>query len=104
MAMGGVGVGNMFYRYAANYRALRNGSCEITEGRIAKFRPISGKGGYEEFEVSGHHFGYAYNNLGGSGLRFSGAFLVPLRNGLYVKIWHREGVICRLDALLEPSR
>jgi hypothetical protein len=36
LAAGGLGYGNVFYQYAANRRALKEGSCEITEGSITK--------------------------------------------------------------------
>jgi hypothetical protein len=31
-------------------------------------------------------------------LRSSKSFRVPLKEGLYVRVWHRHGIICRLDA------
>jgi hypothetical protein len=56
------------------------------------------KGDSEHFFVGGREFQYSNANLGGSGLRSSKSFKVPLQNGLYVKLWHRHGIICRLDA------
>jgi hypothetical protein len=102
LVAGGFGIGNVFYNYASNLRALRAGSCGIAEGPIANFHPqnIMRKGDSEHFIVGGREFSYDYDNLGGSGLRSSKSFRMPLKEGLYVKIWHRQGIICRLDASL----
>jgi hypothetical protein len=100
LVAGGIGFGNVFFQYSANVRALRGGTCEQVEGFIASFHPqnIMQKGDSEHFAVSGHEFEYDYDNLGGGGLRSSKNFPLPLRDGLYVKVWYRRGVICRLDA------
>lgn len=105
LAAGGVGYGNVFYQYSANLRALRTGSCEIAEGTIANFHPenVMRKGDSEHFVVAGHEFTYSSGNLGGSGLRSSKSFRVPLKEGLYVRVWHRHGIICRLDAFPPQS-
>ena len=99
-AAGGLGYGNVFHQYAANLRALKAGSCETVEGPIQNLHrenPMK-KGDSEHFVVSGRAFQYSSGNLGGSGLRSSRNFKVPLKDGLYVKIWVRRGIICRLDA------
>lgn len=101
LVAGGFGLGySVFYSYAASVHALKAGSCQIAEGPIANFHPqnIMQKGDSEHFVVSGHEFRYDNDNLGGGGLRSSKSFRVPLRDGLYVKIWYRGGIICRLDA------
>jgi hypothetical protein len=100
LVAGGVGYGNVFYQYAANRRALKAGSCQITEGPIENFHRQNPwkKGDSEKFVVGRHEFSYSSANLGGSGLRSSANFKLPLSNGLYVKIWYRGGIICRLDA------
>jgi hypothetical protein len=100
LVAGGFGIGNVFYNYAANLRGLKAGSCEIAEGTIANFHAqnIMRKGDSEHFVVGGHEFTYDYDNLGGSGLRSSKSFRVPLKEGLYVRVWSRHGIICRLDA------
>jgi hypothetical protein len=100
LAAGGVGYGNVFHQYAANRHALKAGTCAIAEGPIENFHPqnIMRKGDDEHFVVSGHQFRYEYDNLGGGGLHSSKSFRVPLREGLYVKVWYRSGIICRLDA------
>jgi energy-coupling factor transporter transmembrane protein EcfT len=98
---GGFGLGySVFYSYAANVYALKAGSCQIVEGPIANFHPqnIMRKGDSEHFAVGGHEFRYDYDNLGGGGLHTSKSFRTPLRDGLYVKVWYRGGIICRLDA------
>jgi hypothetical protein len=100
LVAGGVGYGNVFYQYAANRRALRAGTCQTTEGFIENFHrqnPMK-KGDSEHFVVAGRQFEYSSGNLGGSGMRSSAGFRAPLREGLYVRIWHRHGIICRLDA------
>ena len=100
LVAGGVGMWSVFYQYAANLRALRAGTCQTAEGPIASFHPqnMMRKGDSEHFVVGGHQFRYDYDNLGGGGLRSSKSFRVPLRDGLYVKLWYRGGIICRLDA------
>lgn len=100
LVAGGVGMWSMFYQYAANLHALKAGTCQIAEGPIESFHPqnIMRKGDDEHFVVGGHQFRYEYDNLGSSGLHNSKRFRVPLREGLYVKVWHRGGIICRLDA------
>jgi hypothetical protein len=97
---GGFGLGYVFYSYTANVHALKAGTCEIGEGPIANFHPqnIMRKGDTEHFVLSGREFRYDYNNIGGGGLRSSKSFRMPLRDGLYVKVWSRGGIICRLDA------
>ena len=103
---GGFGLGyGVFYNYAANVHALKAGSCQIAEGPIESFHPqnIMRKGDDEHFVVAGHEFTYEYDNLGGGGLRSSKTFRVPLRDGLYVKVWYRGGIICRLDAAQSVS-
>jgi hypothetical protein len=100
LVAGGFGYGNVFYQYAVNLRALRTGPWETIEGPIENLHrqnPMQ-KGDREHFVVDGHEFEYSSANLGGSGLRSSTNFKVPLRNGLYVKLWHRRGIIYRLDA------
>jgi len=100
LAAGGLGYGNVFYQFAANLRALKAGACVIAEGPIEylhRQNPMK-KGDSEHFVVDGHEFEYSSANLGGSGLRSSKSFRVPLRDGLYVKVWYRGGIICRLDA------
>jgi hypothetical protein len=96
--MGSIGFGNVFYQYAANLHALKSGSCTIAEGPITNFQPQVQANKEEEFVAGGQHFGYSMSNLGSGGLRSSAGFSVPLRDGVYVKIWHRNGIICRLDA------
>jgi hypothetical protein len=100
LVVGGFGIGNVFYNYAANLRALRSGSCQVTEGPITNFHPqnIMRKGDTEYLVVAGHEFTYDYDNLGGSGLRSSKSFRVPLKDGMHVKVWYRRGIICRIDA------
>ena len=100
LVAGAIGYGNVFYQYFANTRALRAGTCETTEGFIENFHgqnPMK-KGDSEHFSVAGREFHYSSANLGASGMRSSAGFKVPLRDGLYVKIWYRHGIICRLDA------
>src|SRR5262249_55578090 len=84
--VGSIGFGNVFYQYAANFHALKSGSCTIAEGPITDFHPQVQAKKEEEFIVGGQHFGYSMSNLGGGGLRNSAGFSVPLRDGLYVKI------------------
>jgi hypothetical protein len=101
LVAGGFGLGyGVFHNYAANVHALKAGSCEIAEGPIENFHPqnIMRKGDSEHFVVGGHEFRYDYDNLGSGGLRSSKTFRLPLREGLYVRVWHRHGIICRLDA------
>jgi len=100
LVAGGFGYGNIFYRYAANLHALKAGSYEITEGPIENLHrqnPVR-KGDQEHFVVGGREFEYSSASLGGSGLRSSTNFRVSLKDGLYVRLWHRHGVIYRLDA------
>ena len=100
LVAGGFGYGGVFYQYAANLRALRTGSYETLEGPIENLHrqnPMK-KGDSEHFVVDGREFEYSSANLGGSGLRSSTNFKVALKNGLYVKLWHRGGIIYRLDA------
>jgi len=61
------------------------------------------KGDSEHFAVGGHEFTYWSANLDGSGLRSSANFSVPLRDGLYVRLWYRGGTICQLDAATRLS-
>src|SRR5579859_3582371 len=98
--LGGFGLGNVFYQYFANIHALKTGACQMVEGPIAGFHPQDHrrKGDSEQFVVGGQAFLYSSSNLAGGGLRSSAGFSIPLRDGLYVKIWHRKGVICRLEA------
>jgi hypothetical protein len=98
--MGGFGIGNVFYQYAANNHALRAGSCAVVEGPIENFHHQDPwkKGDSERFSVNGHSFSYSSANLGGGGLRSSNSFALPLVNGLYARIWYRDGIICRIDA------
>lgn len=101
LAAGGFGLGySVFYNYAANIYALKTDSCQIAEGPIESFHPqnIMRKGDHEHFVVSGREFRYDYDNLGGGGMRSSKSFRLPLKEGLYVRVWHRHGIICRLDA------
>ncbi|HYM21813.1 MAG TPA: hypothetical protein VEU08_01335 [Vicinamibacterales bacterium] len=70
--MGGVGVGNMFYQYAANVRALHGGTCELAEGHISRFhRQNIGEKSSEHFVVGGREFRYSRDNLANSALRDS---------------------------------
>src|SRR5262245_48194715 len=90
--MGGFGFGNVLYRYAANYHALKTGSCRIVEGPMMNFRrqdPYQKT--YEEFVVSGQKFAYSESNLGGGGLRNSDRFILPLADRRYVRTWSRGG-------------
>ena len=97
--MGGVGVGNMFYQYAANVRALHGGTCELAEGHISRFhRQNIGEKSSEHFVVGGREFRFSRDNLANSALRDSTGFTVPLMEGTDVRIWHRDGAICRMDA------
>lgn len=104
LGLGGFGIGYVFHNYAANLYALKAGTCTIAEGPIENFHPqnIMRKGDEEHFVVSGHEFRYDYDNLGGGGLRSSKSFRVPLREGLYVKVWYRDGIVCRIDASPPP--
>jgi len=104
--IGGVGVGNVFYQYAANYHALKADACSTTEGSIVNFHrqnPLL-RGDSERFVVNGHPFEYSSANLGGGGLRDSASFRPALENGLYVRIWYRDSIICRLDARKDTNR
>ena len=97
---GAFGLGNVFYQYFSNIRALRDGACVISEGPISRFHPDSlrGHGDHESFIVGGREFRYSYFNLGGGGLHYTGDLKLQLYDGLYVKIWSRNGIICRFDA------
>jgi hypothetical protein len=101
LVAGGFGLGyGVFNNYAANVHALKAGSREIAEGPIESFhlQNIMRKGDSEHFVVGGYEFRDDDDNLGGGGLRSSKSFHVPLKEGLYVKVWHRHVTICRLDA------
>ena len=99
--MGGVGFGNIFYQYEQNRHALKAALCRIVEGEISNFHrqvPFK-KGDSERFTVGGEEFSYSNGNLGSGGLRSSASFNIPLAEGLNVRIWSRNKVICRLDVL-----
>ena len=95
-------IGNCLYQLVANRRALQASRCEVTEGRIARFYcEDRSTGSYEGFEVAGKAFFYSSRDARGGGMTNSAGFNPRLQKDLQVRIWHRNGAICRLDAYRE---
>ena len=92
--------GSIFSQYYSNKRALKLGKYQITEGVISQFHHQDHriKGDSERFVVSGKNFSYSNENLGGAAMRSSKGFDPPLQNGLYVRIYHRQAIIIRIEA------
>ena len=86
-----------FSDYRRSVDAMKNGQTEFVEGMVTNFHPMPAAGhAMESFMVKGVRFRYSdyvitagFNNTASHG--------GPIREGLLVRIWHRDGEILRLD-------
>ena len=76
--------------------SLRDGTCEVVEGRVENFQPGSGGGKKSEtFTVNGERFEYS-DFVVSSGFSRTASHGGPVRQGLLVRICHTDGDILRL--------
>jgi hypothetical protein len=90
------------YRRAVN--AMRNGSAKIVEGTVTRFAPMPHTGhSMESFGVNGLEFEYS-DFFATAGFNNTATYGGPIREGLFVKIWHLGGEILRLDVEKAPNQ
>ena len=91
---GAVGVTNVFASHFRCARRLRTGDFRVAEGTITNFVPMP-YGGHtsERFIVGRTEFSYSDFDLSKGGFRHTASHGGPLRQGLYVRIAHHDGVI-----------
>ena len=77
--------------------ALAEGSCQIVEGTVENFHPMP-KSGHdtERFDVDGVHFSYS-DFIVSPGFNNTASHGGPIREGLQVRICHKDGDILRLE-------
>jgi hypothetical protein len=88
-------------RYVSLRRAVTAGTLRKSEGFIRNFARSPYRPKYESFDVGGRHFGYFREDLGPAFHRTQSDG-GPLGDGVYVRIWDRDGEIARLEVCL-PS-
>ena len=91
--------------YVRNETALKTGNVKIAEGAVTGFhrQDYSKKGDLEQFTINGELFRYSNAVLGSGGMRSSKGFDPPLQEGLYVKVYYRDGVILKVEARRLPN-
>lgn len=73
------------------------GRCDIIEGRVEHFHPMPAEGHeMERFEVQGVEFSYS-DYVVSAGFNNTASHGGPIREGLPVRICHRDGEILRLE-------
>jgi hypothetical protein len=78
-------------------RAVRDGTCQITEGRVEHFHPMSWTGhDTERFDVNGISFSYS-DYIVTAGFNITASHGGPIREGLPVRICYSNGEILRLE-------
>jgi hypothetical protein len=92
-------------RYVGNQTALESGNVKIAEGVVTGFhrQDYSKKGDFEQFTINGELFRYSNAVLGSGGMRSSSEFDPPLQEGLYVKVYYRDGAILKVEARRLPN-
>lgn len=83
--------------------ALRRGACTVTEGVITQFSAMPDSGhGFESFSVAAQHFKYSDYVLS-PGFHKTHRAGSNIRNGLYVRVYHRGNDIARLEIAADIS-
>ncbi len=73
------------------------GRCDIIEGRVEHFHPMPAEGhDMEHFDVQGVEFSYS-DYVVSAGFNNTASHGGPIREGLPVRICHRDGDILRLE-------
>jgi hypothetical protein len=91
-----------FSDYRKSRSAMEKRETSFVEGQVMDFKPMPPGGhGYESFVVGGTQFKYA-DNLIIAGFNHTASQGGPIRAGLMVRIWYRDGEILRLDIKSEP--
>lgn len=95
--------------YVENSYAYLRGHYSVVEGTVENFHPLPpGKGDfYETFSVRGTRFSYTDFQGGSECFNRSSTFGGPIRQGLYVRIAHRDNCILKLEIandLLAPPQ
>jgi hypothetical protein len=89
-------------QYLSLASALRTGRCEVVEGVVTAFHPMPAAGHENEwFVVGGCRFDYSDYRLT-AGFNNTSSHGGPLRQGLRVRIHHRNGAIARLEIAKGP--
>lgn len=89
--------GDQLSDYSALISAYKKGACEKVEGTVTDFDPMP-YGGHkqESFNVNGKKFSYSEFTVE-AGFNKTASHGGPIREGLHVRIWHKDGEIARLD-------
>ena len=91
----------IFFNAYPEYRKFRTayamGQYEVIEGRVERFRPMPYEGhSLESFVVAGTRFSYS-DFVSTPGFNNTASHGGPIRDGLWVRIAHRNGVILKLE-------
>lgn len=79
--------------------ALEHGDCQTIAGRVEHFHPMPASGhDMEQFDVAGVSFSYS-DYVITAGFNNSASHGGPIREGLPVRICHRDGEILRLEVM-----
>ena len=93
-----VGFGTWLGKQTGLPNHLRLEKCAVVEGEVTNFRAMPEGGGTESFSVGGQHFEYSGKvSSSQSGFSQPVAQGGPIRDGLRVRIHHRDGIIARLE-------
>ena len=95
-----LGGGNVLYQHVRCTAWARSGDFEVVEGPVTQFQPRARwEKGSESFTVKGVTFSYGRADLGKGGFRDQFGPGGPLREGVRVRVSHREGRILKLEIL-----
>jgi hypothetical protein len=96
--LGGVGLGNVFYQRWRCISWARAEDFAVVEGRVHDFVPMPYAGHADEsFGVGDTRFSYSDFNISKGGFNNTASHGGPIREGLYVRVSHRNGRILKLE-------
>lgn len=96
---GGIfGVSNVVIQQVKCINWAKSGEFEVVEGEVRDFKPMPAHGHTNEvFTVSGVRFSYSDYDLSRGGFNNATSHGGPIREGLPVRIAHRDGRILKIE-------
>jgi hypothetical protein len=95
------GGGNVLYQHFCCVAWARSDDFQVLEGRVTQFHPLVRGKGAESFTVAGVTFSYGDSSLGQGGFRYTFGVGGLLKEGVQVRVAHREGRILKLEVRSE---
>jgi hypothetical protein len=92
------GVSNVIRQQWRCLEQARSGDFQVVQGEVRDYKPMPSRGkGSESFTVNGIHFSYSDGDLSRGGFNNAALHGGPIREGLYVRICHRDGRVLKIE-------